>query len=179
MQQPSFIHGKLDIRMLILFLMDRMAVPIDLPTLTDLALCDAGVDYFSFADSVHELVESGHLAQEGLLYSITDKGRRHSAITESSLPYSVRRKAEKPLAELNARLRRAAQIRSRVELRADGLYTVHLALDDNEGNLFTLSLLAGSQAHGSQIAERFQAAPEQVYNDLLSALLPEEGADHA
>lgn len=173
-QQASFIHGKLDIRMLILFLMSRVIAPIDLPTLTDLALCDAGVDYFSFADSVCELVESGHLKQEDILYSITEKGLHHNSITESSLPYSVRLKCEKPLAEVNARLRRAAQIRSRMELREDGFHTVHLELDDNEGNLFSLSLLAGDEKLGKQIMERFQAAPEKVYNDLLAILLPEE-----
>lgn len=173
MEQPAFIHDKLEIRMLILFLMARVVSPIDLPTLTDLALCDAGVDYFSFADSVCELVESGHLKQEGLLYSITEKGQRHSAITESSLPYSVRLKCEKTLAALNAKLRRAAQVRSRVEHREDGLYTVHLELDDNTGSLFTLSLLAGDEKHAQQISDRFQAAPDQVYNDLLSILLPQ------
>lgn len=173
MEQPGFIHGKLDIRMLILFLMSRVIAPIDLPTLTDLALCDAGVDYFSFADSVCELVESGHLKQEGILYSITEKGRQHSAITESSLPFSVRLKSETHLAEVNARLRRAAQIRSHAEAREDGLYTVCLELDDNGGNLFTLSLLAGSESHCQAIMDRFQAAPDQVYNDLLSVLLPE------
>lgn len=173
MEQPGFIHGKLDIRMLILFLMSRVISPIDLPTLTDLALCDAGVDYFSFADSVCELVESGHLEEKDHLYSITEKGKQHNAITESSLPYSVRLKSERPLAELNDRLRRAAQIRSYMELREDGLYTVHLALDDNEGNLFSLSLLAGGEKHGKQIMDRFQSVPDQVYNDLLSVLLPQ------
>ena len=173
-QQASFIHGKLEIRMLILFLMSRVISPVDLPTLTDLALCDAGVDYFSFADSVYELVESGHLKQEDLLYSITEKGLQHNAITESSLPYSVRSKAEQPLAEVNARLRRAAQIRSRLEHREDGFYNVILELDDNEGNLFSLSLLAGDEKLGKQMMERFQSAPEKVYNDLLSILLPDD-----
>ena len=173
-QQPAFIHDKLDIRMLILFLMARVISPVDLPTLTDLALCDAGVDYFTFAESVHELVESGHLTLKDHLYSITEKGLRHSAITESSLPYSVRLKSEKSLVEVNAKLRRAAQIRSRMEHRADGLSTVHLELDDNEGNLFSLSLMVGDETYGKQIMDRFQAAPDKIYNDLLTVLLPEE-----
>lgn len=178
MEQPGFIHGKLDIRMLILFLMSRVIAPVDLPTLTDLALCDAGVDYFSFADSLCELVDSGHLLLENDLYSITDKGRQHSTITESSLPYSVRLKAEKALSEVNAKLRRAAQIRSTMEKREDGLFTVRLALDDNESNLFSLSLLAGDEGHCRQIMERFQAAPDHVYNDILSVLLPKESLNY-
>ena len=123
---------------------------------------------------LYRLAESGHLTLRDHLYSITDKGLQHSAITESSLPYSVRLKSEKSLVEVNAKLRRAAQIRSRMEHRADGLSTVHLELDDNEGNLFSLSLMVGDETYGKQIMDRFQAAPDKIYNDLLTVLLPEE-----
>ena len=75
MARPGFIHGKLDIKLLILYLMARVAAPIDFATLTDLSLCDDGVDYFLFAEAVPELVDSAHLSREGELYSITEKGR--------------------------------------------------------------------------------------------------------
>ena len=72
----GFIHDKLDIKFLILYLMARVAGPVDFTTLADLTFCDDGVEYFDFAESVAELVSTGHLAVEGDLYTITDKGRR-------------------------------------------------------------------------------------------------------
>ena len=42
----GFIHDQLDIKLLVLYIMDRAAAPNDFATLTDLSLCDSGVDYF-------------------------------------------------------------------------------------------------------------------------------------
>lgn len=58
MARYGFIHDKLDIKFLILYLMARAAAPIDFPTLTDLTMCDDGVDYFEFTEAVAELVET-------------------------------------------------------------------------------------------------------------------------
>lgn len=171
MDQTGFIHGKLDIKLLILYIMARVTAPIDLPTLTDLTLCDAGVDYFLFAESVSELVESGHLTLENDVYAMTEKGRSHSEITESSLPPSVRQKCARSLAQLNQQLRRNAQVRSSLLPREDGLYTLQLALDDNDGSLFSLELLVATEEQGTHISKRFQAAPDQLYNEILSVLL--------
>ena len=91
MARYGFIHDKLDIKFLVLYLTARLAGPVDFATLTDLTMCDAGVDYFDFAEAVSELVKTGHLALEDGCYSITEKGRRDGAACESSLPYSVRR----------------------------------------------------------------------------------------
>ena len=49
----GFIHNKLDIKLLVLYLVSRLAGPVDFPTLTDLALCDDGVDYFQYLSLIH------------------------------------------------------------------------------------------------------------------------------
>lgn len=171
MARVGFIHDKLDIKFLVLYIMARVVAPIDLPTLADLTMCDEGVDYFAFAAAVHELVNTGHLLLEGDCYAITDKGRRNGAICESSLPYSVRVKCDRNVAKLNGRLRRDAQVRATVEPREDGAFTLSLALDDEHGNLLTLQLLTASEQQCSRLADRFKAHPEQIYNGVLEVLL--------
>ena len=57
MGQTGFIHDKLDIKFLVLYLMARVASPVDFATLADLTFCDDGVEYFDFAESVAELVD--------------------------------------------------------------------------------------------------------------------------
>ena len=89
MARFGFIHSKLDTKLLILYILTRVAGPIDFATLTDLVMCDDGVDYFEFAEALSELLESGHLVREGDYYSPTDKGRRNCADGESSF-YTVR-----------------------------------------------------------------------------------------
>ena len=126
----GFIHDKLDIKFLILYLMARVAGPVDFTTLADLTFCDDGVEYFDFAESVAELVSTGHLAVEGDLYTITDKGRRNGEICESSLAFPCE-KCDRNLAKVNAVLRRNAQVRSELLPREDGGVTLRLILDDD------------------------------------------------
>jgi len=170
----GFIHDKLDIKFLILYLMGRVAAPIDFATLTDLTMCDDGVDYFQFAEAVAELVDTAHLSTQDELYTITEKGRRNGEICESSLPYSVRIKCDQNLARLNAGLRRSAQVCAEVLPRSDGSFTLRLTLDDDDGNLLTLEMLTASENQAGHLAERFRAHPEQVYNGVLDALLTDK-----
>ena len=169
MTRFGFIHDKLDIKFLVLYLMARVEAPINFSTLTDLTLCDEGVDYFLFSQAVSELVESEHLSLENDLYSITEKGRKNGSVCEESLPYSVRQKCDRNLSGLNARLRQEAQIRSQITPRENGGFTVRLILDDHQDNLMALDLYAPSQEHADRMVETYHAAPERIYRTVLSA----------
>ena len=175
MAHVGFIQNDLDLKLLVLYIMNRVAAPITFLQLLDLALCDAGVDYFSLTQAVDHLVETQHLSLEEQCYSITDKGRRNSRICESSLPYSVRRRCDENLARVNARLRRDAQVRGELIPRPDGTYTVSLALDDDAGSLLKLELLTPSQTQAAHLVEQFRRHPEQVYNGVINALLADFG----
>lgn len=171
MARVGFIHDKLEIKFLILYIMSRVAAPIDLPTLADLTLCDEGVDYFDFTEAAAELVDTEHLMLANGLYSITEKGRKNGGICESSLPYSVRVKSERSISRLNGQLRRDAQVRSERVQRPDGTFTLRLALDDEHGNLLTLELLSASEQQADRLSEQFKSHPIQIYNGVLDVLL--------
>lgn len=177
MARYGFIHDKLDIKFLVLYLLARTESPIDFASLTDLTMCDEGVDYFLFTQAVSEMVESEHLEIENELYSITEKGRKNGAVCEESIPYSVRRKCDQNLAQLNARLRQEAQVRTEVIPRKNGGLTVRLILDDNQDNLMTVDLYAPTEDQADKLAAAFRAAPERVYRavlDVLSDYTPDE-----
>lgn len=174
MPRYGFIHDKLEIKFLILYITSRAAVPLDFATLTDLTMIDEGVDYFEFAEALAELVESGHLELKNDRYSITEKGRKNGAACESSLPYSVKNKCSRRLTKVNAALLRDAQVRAQIFAHGDdGTCTLRLSLDDGEGNLLTVDLLSPSHEQAEHLAEGFKTRPEQVYNGILDVLLSE------
>ena len=177
MARYGFIHDKLDIKFLILYLMARVAAPVDFSTLTDLSLCDEGVDYFQFAEAVGELVETGHLSLDNGLYAITEKGRQNGAVCESSLPFSVKRRCTDGLARVNSALRRSAQVRCDLQEGPGEGFTVTMALDDEGGNLLTLSLYSPTREQAKRLADSFQARPEKIYKQVLAALLEEPGGE--
>lgn len=170
MARQGFIHDKLDLKMLELYLLARAAGPIAPNTLADLVMGHEGVEYFDFVEATAELVESGHFALGEDGYTITDKGRTAAADTETSLPYSVRRRCGRDLAPINAFLRRNAQVRGEKLTTDRGDLRARLTLDDDGGNLLTIELLCPSEEQADRVIQRFKSSPEHVYNDVLEAL---------
>ena len=156
MARTGFIQNELDLKLLVLYIMSRTAAPVTFNQLLDVALCDAGVDYFSLTEVVGHLVETGHLEQTGQVYAITEKGRRNSEICESSLPYSVRMHCDENLGKLNGALKRAAQVQTGVEPHPDGTCTVRLFFADDGGPLVAvLEQLPDHRAGGAQPKHAF------------------------
>lgn len=170
MARHGFIHDKLDLKMLELYLLAHAAGPIGPDTLADLTMRHEGVEYFDFTEATAELVESGHLAVSEGGYVITEKGRVNSEACESSLPYSVRRRCGQDLAPVNAALRRDAQIRGEKRKNEDGSMVARMTLDDATGNLLTIEILCPDEAQADRLINGFRDKPEQVYNDVLEAL---------
>ena len=101
----GFIHDKLEIKFLILYIAARVIEPVPFDVVLDLTMCDDAIDYFDFSECLADLVKTEHLtlSEEGL-YAITEKGLKNSQICETSLPYSVRLRCDKNLADCNRRL---------------------------------------------------------------------------
>ena len=172
MGRVGFIHDKLDIKFLILYIASRLIEPVGIDVLTDLALCDEGVDYFSFSECLNELVESEHIkkTEEGF-YCATPRGIRNSEICESSIPYSVRIKADKNIAVYNQKIKRKGMVRANYSQRPNGTYTVTLSLSDDVDNVMTLELMVAKEDMARQLSAQFQSHAEDIYNTILDALL--------
>ena len=169
----GFIHDKLEIKFLILYIMSRVSEKVALSELQELTMCDDGIDYFAFSECLNDLVNTEHLfiADEG--YGITPKGLRNSEICESSLPYSVRIRADKNIADFKKLLVRRNQVQSSVTERENGTYTVHLQLRDDVDSVMDLELMVATEEMAKDLARRFRTSPEQLYTGILGALYGE------
>ena len=171
----SFIHDKLEIKFLILYIAARVSEPIPIEGMQELTLCDSGIDYFSFSECLSDLVHTEHLTlSDDGLYAITPKGLRNSEICESSLPLSVRLLTDRNVAAYNQMLLRKAQVRSRIVPRENGTYTVELRFSDDVDQLMHLELMAATEDMAKDLADRFQQNPEQAYTKLMGALFDAE-----
>lgn len=167
----GFIHDKLDIKILILYVLKRLPDAVDINSLADMTLCDDGISYFDFADCVADLVSTGHVKNENDKYMITDKGRTNGAITESVIPYSVRIKAEKSTALRSAVMKRDAMISASHELRKRGGCTVSLSMADGISPVISMDLLVASEEQAADIEQRFRKNAEEIYSKVIGILL--------
>ena len=171
----GFIHDKLEIKFLILYIAARVSEPLPPEGMQELTMCDDGIDFFDFSECLSNLVESQHLTlSDDGLYAITEKGLHNGAICESSLPYSVRLRADKNITIFNQKLKRRAQIQSDIEPRRNGTYTVTLAFNDDESQpILKMELMVPKEVMAKDLAERFQKNPEQLYTGVLNTLFSE------
>ena len=75
-------------------------------------------------------------------------------------------------------LKRRAQIKSEIQPRKNGTYTVTLAFnDDDDQPLLKMDLMVPKEVMAKDLAERFQKNPEQLYTGVLNTLFsePDEG----
>lgn len=175
MQRLGFIHDMLDVKVLVLFVMARVSYPINIQQIYELCYQDDCLSYFDICTAVPEMVESGHLREvEAGTYEITEKGRADGALTEDSVAYTVKCKAENAVAKFNRSQRRSSFVKTQVIPRENGDYSVVMALDDEVGNLMTLELLAPNQRQAVRLSKLFEQKAENLYNLTMAELLDEE-----
>lgn len=175
MQRLGFVHDMLDVKVLILFVMSRASYPATIQQIYELCYQDDCVSYFDVCTAIPQMVKSGHLVEkEPDLYEITEKGKADGALTQDSIAYTVRCRAENAVNRFNRQLRRSSFVRTQVIPREGGDCSVMLSLDDESGNLMTLELVAPNQRQAVRLGKLFEKKAEIIYNMTMAELLDEE-----
>ena len=175
MQRLGFIHDMMDVKVLLLLVLSRCNYPVSTQEAYELCYQDDCLSYFDVCTALPEMVKSGHIRQvEGEKYEITDKGRADCALTEDSIAYTVKCKAENAVSRFNRQVRRSSYIKTQVIPRESGDFSVIMALDDEVGNLMTLELVAPNQRQALRLSKLFEQKAENLYSLTMAELLDEE-----
>ena len=175
MRRLGFIHDMLDVKVLILFVMARVSYPVTVQQIYELCYQDDCLSYFDVCTAIPEMVRSGHLREEeNESYVITEKGKADGALTEDSIAFTVKQKAENAVARFNRQIRRSSYVKTQIIPREGGDFSVIMALDDEFGNLMTLELMAPDQRQAVRLGKLFEKKAEAVYNLTMAELLDEE-----
>lgn len=175
MQRLGFIHDMLDVKVLILFVSARAGYPMTCQEIYELCYQDDCLSYFDVCTAIPEMVRSGHLNElEDAHYEITEKGRADGALTEDSIAFTVKQRAENAVARFNRQMRRSSYVKTQVIPRSSGDYSVIMSLDDEIGNLMTLELIAPDQRQAVRLSRLFEKKAEAVYSLTMAELLDNE-----
>lgn len=173
MDRHGFIHEELDIKILILYILRRLPAKVSFEELTDFVMIDNGFDYFEYTKCLSELVDTAHVEYNDNFYRITKKGEEHCDAVESSLPYSVRSKADTCIAPTVEQMRRDALIGTSHKVNNDGSYTMKLSLSDGMGDILKLSILTSDEVQTVAMEKFYRANAESIYHQIIRLLTPE------
>ena len=175
MQRLGFIHDMMDVKVLILLVTARSNYPLTVQEIYELCYQDDCLSYFDVCTAVPEMAASGHLKQvENDKYEITEKGRETGSLTEDSIAFTVKQRAENAVARFNRQIRRSSFVKTQTVPRSNGDYSVLMTLDDEMGNLMTLELVAPNQPQAVRLGKLFQRKAENVYSLVMAELLDED-----
>jgi len=166
----GFIHDRIEIKVLVLFVMRRLPEPVTIEVLTELTMCDEGISYFDVTDCIAMLVNTNHLKIENNKYSLTAKGNRNGEILEKNLPYSVRTKAEDATAIVRGAQSRNAMIKTNRNAEGEGGYKVSLSLSDGIGEIVSMDLFAANEQQAETLEKGFRKNAEKLYNAIIEML---------
>lgn len=168
----GYLHHKLDVKVLILFITARIGMPLTDQELYELAYQDESLNYFTFAESLPELVDSGHLEKDGEgRYLITEKGREQGAAVEDSLAVPVIHKVSAAVERKLSQLRQASHFTTEVAQNAEGYWVVTLRYQDDGRPMMTLSLMAPDRTLGQAMAKNLLRQADKLYKHNLDAAI--------
>lgn len=178
MDNYGFIRQKIDIKILILYILEKLPAPVSQNMLTELTLIDNATNYFDYIECLTELEQKDLIiTTEEDKYSITPKGIRTAVEMESSLPYTIRLKASSGAERAAKILAREAMIKASHKEKPEGGYTVSLSLSDGLGEVMHLDILAGSDQQAKEMEKRFRKNAESLYLRIAGILTGESSEE--
>lgn len=176
--EKGFIQDMLDVKVLVLFIMARVIYPVDLQKIYELSYQDDRLSYFDLAQAVPQMVETGHLEEiEEGRFAITEKGREACAITEDSIAYPVMKRAQAAVDRFNRAVRRSSYVKTNIQQRESGDFSVLLTLNDEVSDLLRMELMAPTQKQAYRLANAFSEQAELIYRNIMDRLLSEPKED--
>ena len=176
MQRLGFIHDMLDVKLLILFVTSHSRYPMTMQQIYELCYQDECLSYFDVCTAIPEMVETGHLKESVMgCYVITDKGREQGAITEDSIAYPVRIRAQKAIEEFNQSAKRQKTVTTEVLHRENGEQSVRMTFENDTGIMMELCL-AVPPGQADHIEGRMKKKGTALYQLVMEALLSEENS---
>lgn len=171
--EPGGLRDINEVKILLCYLLKNAGKPLTLDSLNEILQKDGLVNYFEFAQSLHELALSGHVdlaQQDGAeYYSITKLGEATAATFERRLPLSVREKAVKAAVQLTERQRLEAE--NKVVITGSGnSFTVECRVLDGADELLAVRLLVPEIAQAQAVKEQFLKNPELIYKAALTLM---------
>ena len=175
MNRLGFIHDMMDVKVLILFVTARANYPMTAQEVYEQCYQDDCLSYFDVCTALPEMVASGHLqVVEEEKYVITEKGRTDGALTEDSIAFTVKQRAENAVSRFNRKLHRNSFVKTQIIPRESEDFSVILSLDDEAGNLMTLELMAPNQRQAIRLSKLMENKAEFLYNITMAELLDVE-----
>lgn len=182
---PETFHSPQQVKVFILYLLEKIGYPLDYNDLATIVIRDGYVDYFDFVTYFHELLEAGHISRvpkdeeedaerkeipvDRDSYLVTETGRMIAkGLSDDLLLAAVREKSYISAMRHLSLEKRGAVVKHDIEQVGDGSYVFHCSINDCDGLAFNLAIRADSYMQVSRMRMNFEDKPDVVYRGIVA-----------
>lgn len=184
---PTPLHDKNEIKIFILFLLDKIGYPLDYNTIGSIVVQDGIVRFFDFADCFFQLIDAGHIreaAHDGtqlhlsgtpetenadVLYEITPTGREVAHVLGENLMVTVREQGVRS-ALRHLSLRKLGAVIDQTYAPLGEGYSYSCSIKDKDGEVLAVQLRLDDRRQLEKIQKNFADRPEIIYRGILALL---------
>jgi len=168
------LSDKVDVKVFILFLLKNVGEPLEYNTINDIVLQDEFVNYFDFAISFSELLDSGQVAEipgdeVNKLYTITQSGSETLESYESSLLTVIKERALRSALRLLAFNRDGTRITSEITEQNGGC-NLNCRIYDRKRSLFSVDVFVTDRHFAEKMQFNYEERAEIIFRGVLSLL---------
>ncbi|MCL1820372.1 MAG: DUF4364 family protein [Oscillospiraceae bacterium] len=163
-------------KILTLYALSCLTVPVTTDRLADIITIDEGVDYFNYCQALSEMVESAHVLtneEKGqTYYSISPRGYEVSELMDKQLPFTLKTAVRQGAQMFERNVERDAFISTEAFSRG-GVPSVCCVLTDGADPVLHIELMAPDRPTCGLIAKNFRKNADTIYEKILEILICE------
>lgn len=152
---PGFVKTNMDIKIMVLYALSKFHEPPTFEELSQVLLCDEGLNYFLLTQSVDELLLPKNIMIEDERYHLTRRGKDNLKESLPQLPVSVQKKCDEALLLVNRQQDKKKFVQTEITDRFDGTVMLRLRLLDETGVLFDVNMMIPTRPEAQTIAQSF------------------------
>ena len=173
-QKQFTLNTTTDMKVVLLFLIDNIAGPVDHTTLIEIVRKNTNEISFDYDECLRQLVESEHICVDEFdgerYYGISDKGRMVASELYDNLdPEFLQRSLRLAVGYINL-TDRGARINAFITETETKKFKVTLEAFDRFGEVMSISVTVNSRTEAEVIKTQYESKPDGVYRGVLFAV---------
>ena len=161
-------------KVLILYILNKLGMPITNDSLLRLVLNVVDMNYFYFQQFLLDLLENKYIScfeKEGKnVYQITESGKTALNLTNSILPGIIKLKIDTSFENNLKETEEQESITAEFTPISENEYTVTCKINEKNNCIFQISVFAGSREEAKKIVDNWKENAYRIYPEILNSL---------
>ncbi|MBQ9744348.1 MAG: DUF4364 family protein [Clostridia bacterium] len=171
----NFMKDKNEIKIFILYLMDRIGYPVKFNDVCSILYQENIVSYFECGDCFTELVDANHITElpkeegeEESLYIVSPTGKTIAVELSDTISASIRESSYRSAIRHLSFEKRGATTNSYIKALDNGKYMVHCEIAEHGRKVLDINVEVDSKIEADRMIRNFNRRPEIVYRGTLA-----------